>query len=161
MCYQLWALPLNLSFATAMWVIWAFLSSDNSFQNWGWKYCFSEGILVDVILLWKKKTKHQNHSHSYKGKSLTGTFSQFLRFSVFSSLQGEWWHADRHGVWEIAESSPSRSTSSKKSKRYWAWVGLLKTPNPKSSDTLSRKRPCLLQQSVPPKPCKVVPLPAH
>lgn len=156
-CYQLWALPLNLSFATYDVSYLGFLFLRFFLSKQGVELLFLRGCLSRCRIAVKK---HHHHSHSHKGKSLTRTCLQFLNFSAFSSLQGEWWHADRHGVWETPESSPSRSTGSKKSKRYWAWLGLLKISNPTCSDTLPQKRPYLLQQSVPSKP-KIVPLPEY
>ena len=60
--------------------------------------------------------RHHDHGNSYKEKHLTGTGLQFQRFSPLSSWQEAWQYSDRHAG-EVAESSTSGSTGSRKRER--------------------------------------------
>jgi hypothetical protein len=49
--------------------------------------------------------RHHDHSNSPKGKHLTGTCSQFQRFSPLLSWWEAWLHEGRPGPEEVVESS--------------------------------------------------------
>ena len=58
--------------------------------------------------------RHRDHDNSYNRKHLIGAGLQLPKFSSFSSRREAWWHTDRPGLREVAESSTSRFAGSKK-----------------------------------------------
>ena len=64
--------------------------------------------------------RHHDHSNSYKRKHLIGACLQFTRFRQLSLSQGAW---SRPGIGEVAESSTSGSTGSRKREQLGPTLG--------------------------------------